>query len=133
MAKWKPSVVFLRGPGFLASLRTVRIRLRRPPARPIEDCADRNQVDVMWDYAAFPVWGRPGATFDLDRALDAQLRNDLQDWSDRVTQAVAGPNGPDMPGREGPTDQVVEGVQHRGAGFDSPPSRRIRTRRNRRV
>jgi hypothetical protein len=68
----------------------------------------------MWDYAAFPVWGRPGASVDLDRAIDAHLRNDLQDWSDRVTEAMWGASGPDVPGWEGPSDQVVDGFNAEG-------------------
>jgi hypothetical protein len=79
MAKWKPSVVYLRGPGFLASLRTVRIRLRPLPAGPTEVRADRNQVDVAWDYAVFPGWGSPGATADAtpDSQFDAYTSADL--------------------------------------------------------
>jgi len=115
MAKWKPSVVYLRGPGFVSSLRTARIRWRSLPAQEsLEPRGDRNQVDVMWDYAAFPVCGRVGASFDLDRAIDAQLRDDLQGWSDRVTDAMWEPVGPDAPGWDGPDDSVIEAFDNEG-------------------
>ena len=81
MAKWKPSVVYLRAPGFLNSLRTVRVRLRADPARgPHADGARGfvGPVRFMWDYAAYPVWG--GST------LSAELEARLQAWSDEGTE-----------------------------------------------
>jgi len=70
------------------------MRLRSLPAPDtLEGRADCNRVDVMWDYAAFPVWGR-GSSIDLDRPIDVHLRNNLQEGSDRITKAMSVPNGP---------------------------------------
>jgi hypothetical protein len=108
MGRWKPSVVYLRGPGFVRSLRSARIRLNATPA---QDERDTNRpVRFMWDYGAFPVW--------IDAAqlneLDASFQRELQDWSDRVTTAMWGPHGPDAPGWDGPDDAVVQALDAEG-------------------
>jgi hypothetical protein len=68
----------------------------------------------MWDYTAFPVWAMSAASGDQVRGIEAGLRSDLQDWSDRVTDAMWGPDGPSAPGWDGPGDAVIERFDEQG-------------------
>lgn len=63
-------------------------------------------VKVMWDYSAFPVWAT-AHNVDL-LPLSGDLRSDLQDWSDRVTDVMWGNKGPDDPDYREPPESVVE-------------------------
>jgi hypothetical protein len=82
MDRWKPSVVYLKGPGLLRSLRSVRIRLHSPPAPDGEDSeprlSARRAVRFMWDYFAYPVWD--------DTPLSTELESSLRAWSDEGTE-----------------------------------------------
>jgi hypothetical protein len=71
---------------------------------------------VTWDYAAFPVWSGPDNTSGMDatRAIKPELRHELQDWCDRVSSAMWGPDGPEAPGWDGPGDEVVGALDTEG-------------------
>lgn len=94
MSRWKPSVVYLNGPGFLRSLRSVRIRLHTLPAQdkegPERRGSARGPVRFMWDYFAYPVWD--------DSPLPPGLQASLQAWSDEGTERFTGQfSGADLP------------------------------------
>jgi hypothetical protein len=82
MDMWKPGVVYLKGPGLLRSLRSVRIRLHSPAAPDEEDLerrgSARGPVRFMWDYCAYPLWD--------DTPLSTELESSLQAWSDEGTE-----------------------------------------------
>ncbi len=61
---------------------------------------------MMWDYDAFPLWcaapGRRGGVSRSSVPVSAELRIDLQKWSDELTALRWGPRGPDDPEWCGP-------------------------------
>lgn len=61
------------------------------------------EVEVMWDYLAFPLWGN-SADAVKDR-LSEPLRADLQHWSDRLTNLYG---NADRPGWREPSDALAE-------------------------
>lgn len=69
-------------------------------------------VKVMWDYTAFPLWSSDVDVEGLQ--LSASLRSDLQDWSDRITDAMWGENGPDAPDHREPPESMVEVLRQEG-------------------
>jgi hypothetical protein len=80
-----------------------------------QDVPVRERLRVMWDYDAFPVWMiDDGVGVGASHDIDVGLRDDLREWSDRVTDAMWGPNGPDAPGWSGPGEEVVAGFNHEG-------------------
>ena len=64
----------------------------------------------MWDYGAFPAW----VSEEQPGAIDPALQDLLQAWSDRVTNAMWGPNGPDAPAWDGPGDDVITALDAEG-------------------
>src|SRR5437016_1792094 len=73
----------------------------RQPSR--EGAIEPQDLKFMWDYSAFPVWSTRGAMVRAERLpVSDQLRSDLQGWSDRMTDLMWGPRGPDDPRWGGP-------------------------------
>jgi CspA family cold shock protein len=103
------AVEFRWEPAFQDSWRCSATWVRRVGQRP-QNMGDANRVEIYWDYGAYPVWTTP----ELDRTIDAGLRAKLQAWSDRVTDAMWGPDGPDAPGWEGPADAIVKQLDVEG-------------------
>lgn len=76
---------------------------------------ERTTVKVMWDYHAYPLWitAGPGVPAGCDSVpVSESLLNDLQVWSDELTELMWGACGPDR--SKGPTDEQVERMDERG-------------------
>ena len=73
------------------------------------------RLKLMWDYTAFPVWDEGGAMVEPGSLpVGEGLRNDLQAWSDRMTDVMWGPRGPDDPTWDGPDDAALEALVAEG-------------------
>jgi hypothetical protein len=64
----------------------------------------------MWDYCAFLAW----VSEERRDAIDPALREELQAWSDRLTDEVWGRNGPNADGWDGPGDEAVAALDGEG-------------------
>jgi hypothetical protein len=75
-----------------------------------------HELEVAWDYHAFPIWAGPGGPVvsGEEFAVSAELRRALQSWSDDVTGAMWGPHGPDAPDNHGPSEDTLSVLDDRG-------------------
>lgn len=78
----------------------------------------KRSVKVMWDYdASPPLWIDTGwighASSDAVPIPDP-LINELQNWSERMTTLMWGPNGPDARGWGGPDQAELERLNAEG-------------------
>ena len=74
----------------------------------------------MWDYDAFPLWidtGWIGQASSDALPIPDLLRNELQDWSDRMTTLMWGPKEPSAPGWGGPDKAELERLNAEGLGL----------------
>jgi hypothetical protein len=75
------------------------------------------EYSVAWDYSAFPVWVETNDSGAEHVTIDHELEQALQDWCDRVSDAMSGPHGPDAPGWDGPGDDVLAVLDAEGAAL----------------
>jgi hypothetical protein len=73
--------------------------------------------EFAWDYEAYPVWVQSRDSGAQHVRLDPTLEHTLQEWSDRVTDAMSRPNGPDAPGWDGPSDEILAALDAEGAAL----------------